>query len=53
MAIDSLNNLMNRKTNIDVKEISDNFTQTLKHISDSGLDAEDIKSKFNILKVNP
>ena len=51
-AIDSLNNLMKKKGNRDIKEISDTFTQTLKHISDSGLDVEDIKSKFTLLKVN-
>ena len=52
-AIDSLNTLMKKKGNLDIKEISDTFTQTLKHISDSGLDVEDIKSKFTILKANP
>ena len=44
---------MKKKGNLDIKEISDTFTQTLKHISDSGLDVEDIKSKFTILKANP
>ena len=53
MAIDSLNNLMKKKININVKEISDSFTQTLKHLTDSGLDVEDIKSKFTFLKAIP
>ena len=50
MAIDSLNNLMRKKANLVVKEISDTFAQTLKHIADSGLNVEDIKSQFAILK---
>ena len=53
MAIDSLNILMKEKANIEVKEINDTFIETLKHISDSGLDVEDIKSKFTILRANP
>ena len=53
MAIDTLNNLLKKKVNIEIKEISDTFSKTLKHISDSGLDIEDIKSKFSILKTNP
>ena len=44
---------MKKKGNLDIKEISDTFSQTLKHITDSGLNVEDIKSKFGILKTNP
>ena len=50
MAIDSLSTLMKKKTNLDVKEINESLTQTLKHLSDSRLDVEDIKSKFTIFK---
>ena len=53
MAIDSLNNLMKKKNNIKVKEINDSFTQTLKHLTDTGLDVEEIKSKFTFLKAIP
>ena len=53
MAIDSLNTLMKKKVNLDVKEISESLTKTLKHLADSRLDIEDIKSKFTILKGNP
>ena len=53
MAIDSLNNLLKKKNNINVKEISDSFAQTLKHLTDSGLDVEDMKSKFTFLKAIP
>ena len=44
---------MKKKSNLEVKDISETFTQTLKHIADSGIDVEDIKSKFTILKANP
>ena len=53
MAIDSLNNLLKKKNNINVKEISDSFAQTLKHLTDSGLNVEDMKSKFTFLKAIP
>ena len=53
MAIDSLKTLMKKKANFDVKEISDSFSQTIQHLTDSGLNVEDIKSKFIFLKAIP
>ena len=53
MAIDSVNNLRKKKTNLDKKEISDCLATNLKHITDSGLDVEDIKSKFIFLRTYP
>ena len=52
MAIDSIKALTEKKANLVVKEINDSFSQALKHITDSGLNVENIKSKFTILKAN-
>ena len=53
MAIDSLNILMKKKSYLKVKEICDSFTLTLKHLTDSDLNLDDIKSRFTIFKANP
>ena len=52
MTINSLNTLMKKKTDLNINEIRMCLTQTLKHLYDSRLDFEDIKSKFTILKAN-
>ena len=46
MAIDSLDTLIKKKVNLEVREINDSFSKTLKHLNDSGLNIEDINEKF-------
>ena len=53
MAIDSLDTLIKKKVNLEVREINDSFSKTLKHLNHSGLNIEDINAKFTFFKGIP